>query len=60
MATAKGEKQPAPKPDPKPGADNYIRVQINGKQQYAFSKESNAVDWFKETVKAGDTVNIKR
>lgn len=53
---------PKPKPDPKPTPkpDQYIRVQINGKQKHAFSQKKNAVDWFKETVKAGDTVNIKR
>lgn len=53
---------PKPKPDPKPTPkpDQYIRVQINGQQKHAFSQKKNAVDWFKETVKAGDTVNIKR
>lgn len=52
------QQKPDPKPTPKP--DQYIRVQINGKQKHAFSQKKNAVDWFKETVKAGDTVNIKR
>jgi peptidoglycan hydrolase-like protein with peptidoglycan-binding domain len=58
MATAKGEKKPSPKPDPKP--DQFIRVQVNGKQQHAFQAKKSAESWFSDMVKPGDTVNITR
>lgn len=51
---------PKPTPKPKPGNGDYIRVEINGKQQHAFKEKTSAANWFKDTIKVGDTVNIKR
>jgi hypothetical protein len=47
-------------PAPAPSTDNFIRVQLNGKQLHAFSKKESAIKWLEEAVKVGDTVNIKR
>lgn len=58
-----GEKKEEPKPAPddsKPGPRPMIRVAVNGKQQHAFGQKDSAVKWFTDTVKAGDTVDIKR
>ena len=40
--------------------DEWVRVQINGEQKHAFNDPNNAVKWVKDTVKAGDVINIKR
>lgn len=57
---SKPKPTPKPTPKPKPGNGDYIRVEINGKQQHAFKEKTSAANWFKDTIKVGDTVNIKR
>jgi N-acetylmuramoyl-L-alanine amidase len=58
------EEKPAPKPPPRPFPEprptKLIRVVVNGKQQHAFAERESAERWFRETVKEGDTVEIKR
>lgn len=67
-ATAEGvasylklKKKSKPKPAPDPNSTvTWSRVQINGEQKAAFSDVKNAVNWVKDNLKAGDTVNIIR
>jgi hypothetical protein len=47
-------------PAPAPSTDNFIRVQLNGKQLHAFKEKASLVSWIEKNAKAGDTVNIKR